>query len=186
MKNNVKVGQFPCSITSEADGSERIHYDSYDFAGLKGIRRRNWKTLFLIRKRYPISKVFKYSDEWDTLTDGGSISYWDQTSLAQIPKYALRDAEIYRSVALKQQIANDVLYYCLQADALIERMMITKADLKFWDIALPTILVGGIVLTAVLNMYAVSQYLQAWGLIHGTTGTLSSLQNFFTHLAGIS
>ena len=36
-----------------------------------------------------------------------------------------------------------------------------------------------------MNIYAASQYLQAWGVIKGTTGLLGSLQHYFQSIGGI-
>lgn len=186
MKNNVKVNEFPCSVYTLEDGTQRVSYDGYDFVGLGGWRRRKWKwTLGIKKKAFPITRIFRYNDEWDTLTEGGCISYWDQTSQAQIPLYALRNEKMYQEVTAKQRKANDVLYYGLQADTLIEDLSVMKEESTIWDLALPALLVGGIIMTAVMNVYAVSQYLQAWGIIKGTAGTLGTLQNYFQHIAGI-
>lgn len=185
MKNNVKVNEFAYDVATLDDGTQRILYDGYDFVGLRGIRRREWRRAFLAKKRYPVKRIFRYSEDWDTLTDGGCISYWDQTSQAQIPLYALRNVNAYQEVADKQRKANDVLYYCLQADELIEKLMTAPVTTSLWDIVLPSILIGGIILTAVMNVYAASQYMQAWGIIKGTTGALGALQTYFSHLAGL-
>jgi hypothetical protein len=185
MKNNVKVSEFPCTVTTLEDGTQRITYDAYDFAGIKGFRRRDWKRLGLTKKKFPVVRIFRYDEDWDTLSDRGCISYWDQTSQAQIPLYALRNKKAYEKVAEKQRRANAVLYYCLQADTLIKELSAPKQKTSLWDIVLPSILVGGIILTSVMNIYAASQYLQAYGIIHGTTGALSTLQNYFMHIAGL-
>ncbi|MEM3828169.1 MAG: hypothetical protein QXP36_03000 [Conexivisphaerales archaeon] len=186
MKNNVKIGSFPCTVTTLVDGSQRVTYDAYDFIGLKGIRRRNPKHLFLTKKRFPITKIFRYSSDWDTLTDKGCISYWDQTSQAQIPAYALTDAKTYQEVAEKQKRASDVLYYCLDADNLIDKLMEIPQPPSLREMILPALLIGGVLLTAVMDMYASSQYLQAWGVIKGTSGILSNLQAYFEHFAGFT
>ncbi|MEM3202602.1 MAG: hypothetical protein QXY21_02970, partial [Candidatus Micrarchaeaceae archaeon] len=185
MKNNTKIGSFPCTVTTLVDGSQRITYDAYDFVGLKGIKRRNARRLFLTKKKFPITKVFRYSPEWDTLTDRGCISYWDQTTQAQIPAYALTDTKTYQEVAEKQKKASDILYYCLDADALIDKLMVSQQTTSFADLLLPALLIAGIILTAVMNIYASSQYLQAWGVIKGTSGALGTLQAYFSHLAGL-
>lgn len=186
MKNNVKVNEFSYSVTTLDDGTQRIHYDAYDFAGIRGFGRREWRRLFLTKKKFPVTRIFRYSEEWDTMTDGGCISYWDQTSQAQIPLYALRNETAYQIVTTKQRQANDVLYYCLQADDLITQLTTVLSDVTFWDVVLPTVIVGGIILTAVMNVYSVNQYLQAWGLIKGTMGTLGSLQHLLSNFAGVS
>lgn len=186
MKNNVKVNQFSCTVYTLEDGSQRVSYDGYDFVGLRGWKRRKWKwTLGIKKKRFPITRIFRYNDEWDTLTDGGCISYWDQTTQAQIPLYALRNENAYRKVTEEQQKANDVLYYCLQADDLVDHIAFYKEETTIWDLALPALLIGGIIMTAVMNVYAVSQYLQAWGIIHGTSGSLQTLQNWFQNFGGV-
>lgn len=182
MKNNVKVSEFPCTITTLVDGSHRTTYDAYDFVGTKGLARRNH---FLRKKKYPITKFFRYHPDWVTLTDKGGISYWDQTTQAQMPAYALRNAKIYKEVADDQQKANDVLYYCLEADTLIDQLMAPPPTPGLWDMLVPSLLIGGIILTAVMNVYAASQYAQAWGIIKGTSGLLGSLQNYFQHMAGL-
>ncbi|MEM4097277.1 MAG: hypothetical protein QXS81_01140 [Candidatus Micrarchaeaceae archaeon] len=185
MKNNMKIGSFPCTVTTLIDGSQRVTYDAYDFIGLKGIKRRNARHLFLTKKKFPITKVFRYSSDWDTLTDRGCISYWDQTTQAQIPAYALTDTKTYQEVAEKQKKASDVLYYCLDADALIDRLMAPQQAGGLAALLLPALLIAGIILTAVMNIYAASQYLQAWGVIKSTSGVLGALQTYFSHLAGL-
>ncbi|MEM0148284.1 MAG: hypothetical protein QXY10_01675 [Candidatus Micrarchaeaceae archaeon] len=185
MKNNMKISSFPCTVTTLIDGSQRVTYDAFDFIGLQGIKRRDPRHLFLTKKRYPITKIFRYNTEWDTLTDRGCISYWDQTSQAQIPAYALTDVKTYQEVAEKQKKASDVLYYCLDADALIDKLMATPQTTSLVDMLIPALLIGGIILTAVMNIYASSQYLQAWGVIKGTSGVLGNLQAYFEHMAGL-
>ncbi len=185
MKNNVKVNEFPFTVSTLPDGSQRATYDAYDFVGIKGLARRDAKRLFLTKKRYPITKIFRYSSDWDTLTDKGCISYWDQTSQAQIPAFALKNIELYEQVTENQKRASDVLYYCLDADKLVEKLMTPLQQLSLKDFILPSLLIGGIILTAVMNVYAASQYLQAWGVIKGTIGTLGALQKYFQQIGGL-
>ena len=185
MKNNIKVSEFPCTVNTLADGSQRVTYDAYDFIGVKGLARRNARRLFLTKKTFPITKIFRYSDDWDTLTDRGCISYWDQTSQAQIPVRVLKDPVEYKKVVDKQKTASDVLYYCLAADSLIEQLMTPPRSFGLKDILIPSLLIGGIILTAVMNVYASSQYLQAWGVIKGTTGALGALQSYFQKIGGL-
>jgi hypothetical protein len=186
MKNNVRVNQFEYTVATLVDGSQRITYDAFDFVGAKGMARRDSRWLWLRKKKYPITKIFRYNNEWDTLTDKGCISYWDQTTQAQIPVYALMDVKTYQEVTEKQKNASDVLYYCLDADVLIDKLMTPPSTLGLWDMLIPSLLIGGIILTAVMNVYASSQYLQAWGVIKGTSGTLGALQNYFQHIGGLS
>jgi hypothetical protein len=186
MKNNVKVGEFPCTVITLVDGSQRVRYDVYDFIGLKGLARRTPKSLFIKKKTYPMTKVFRYSPEWDTLTEGGCISYWDQTSQAQIPVTTLKNKVEYDLVVASQKRASDVLYYCLQADVLITNLSTQLTEHSLVEFVMPSLLIGGIILTAIMNVYAASQYLQAWGVIKGTMGALGSLQQYFQNFAGVS
>ncbi len=185
MKNNIKVGEFPCVVTTMADGSQRITYDAYDFVGIKGLKHRNASKLFLTKKVYPMTKVFRYSPDWDTLTDHGCISYWDQTSAAQIPVKVLKNPEEYKKVVERQKVASDVLYYCLNADTLIDQLMTPPKTTSLSDFIVPSLLIGGIIMTAVMNVYASSQYLQAWGVVKGTMGTLGALQSYFDKMGGL-
>ena len=185
MKNNVKVSEFPLTVKTLIDGSQRATYNAYDFIGAKGLRARDPRYLWLRKKYLPITKIFRYNSEWDTLTDRGCISYWDQTTQAQIPAYALMNNELYNKVIENQKRASDVLYYCLDADALIDRLMAPQKISTVWDAVIPALLIGGIIMTAVMNIYAASQYLQAWGVIKGTTGLLGSLQHYFQSIGGI-
>jgi len=185
MKNNVKVSEFPITVKTLVDGSQRATYNAYDFIGAKGLRARDPRYLWLRKKYLPITKIFRYNSEWCTLTDKGCISYWDQTTQAQIPAYALMNNELYNKVIENQKRASDVLYYCLDADALIDRLMAPQKISTIWDAVIPALLIGGIIMTAVMNIYAASQYLQAWGVIKGTTGLLGSLQHYFQSIGGI-
>jgi len=185
MKNNVKVSEFPLTVSTLVDGSQRATYNAYDFIGAKGLRARNPKYLWLKKKKLLITKIFRYNSEWDTLTDKGCISYWDQTTQAQIPAYALMNNKLYNEVIENQKRASDVLYYCLDADTLIDRLMTPQKITSVWDAVIPALLIGGIIMTAVMNIYAASQYLQAWGVIKGTTGLLGSLQHYFQSIGGI-
>lgn len=185
MKNNIKVSEFPCTVTTMVDGSQRVTYDVYDFIGLKGLARRNRRRLFLTKKKFYTTKIFRYSDDWDTLTDRGCISYWDQTSQAQIPVRVLKNPEEYKKVVDKQKIASDVLYYCLNAEELVTTLMTPPKQFSFKEFILPSLLIGGIIMSAIMNIYASSQYLQAWGVIKGTTGALASLQTYFEKIGGV-
>ena len=185
MKNNVKVSEFPIIVKTLIDGSQRATYNAYDFIGAKGLKARDPRYLWLRKKYLPITKIFRYNSEWDTLTDKGCINYWDQTTQAQIPAYALMNNELYNKVIESQKRASDVLYYCLDADALIDKLMAPQKIPSIWDAVIPALLIGGIIMTAVMNIYAVSQYLQAWGVIKGTTGLLGSLQHYFQSIGGI-
>jgi hypothetical protein len=185
MKNNIKVSEFPCVVSTMQDGSQRVTYDVYDFVGTKGLARRNARRLFLTKKRFITTKIFRYSDDWDTLTDKGCISYWDQTSQAQIPVKVLKNSEAYKEVVDKQKMASDVLYYCLDAYSLVDQLMTPPKTIGLKDFFIPSLLVGGIIMTAVMNVYAASQYLQAWGVIKGTTGVLGALQHYFDQIGGL-
>jgi len=185
MKNNVKVSEFPLAVGTLVDGSQRATYNAFDFVGAKGLKKRNAKYLWLKKKSFPITKIFRYSAEWDTLTDKGCISYWDQTTQAQIPVYALMNNKLYNEVIESQKKASDVLYYCLDADILVDKLMTPPKISSVWDAVIPALLIGGIIMTAVMNVYASSQYLQAWGVIKGTSGLLGSLQHYFQSVGGL-
>jgi len=185
MKNNVKVSEFPLTVGTLVDGSQRATYNAFDFVGAKGLRTRDPKYLWLKKKKFPITKIFRYNSEWDTLTDKGCISYWDQTTQAQIPAYALMNNKLYDDVIENQKKASDVLYYCLDADTLIDKLMTPPKISSVWDAVIPALLIGGIIMTAVMNIYAASQYLQAWGVIKGTSGLLGSLQHYFQSIGGL-
>lgn len=186
MKNNIKVSEFKMRVSTYPDGTQVAGFDALDFVGLKGVKRRNWKMLGLRKKQSATTKIFRYSADWDELAETGCISYWDQTTQAQIPKYALSNEAEYKKITDKQQKANDVLHYSIDAMAHIESLQRPeKKDTGIGAMVIPAMLIGGIIIASVLNMYAVGQYAPAVGaIVQGAHGFLNATK-MLDKIAGI-
>lgn len=185
MKGSEKVGEFKMQLMNGGDGTQRAVYDNFDFIGVHGIKRRDWRWLFMRKKRDKNVKIFRYSPDWVLLSDTGGISFWDQTTQAQLPLYALQNPTEYKKITEVQQKANDVLYYGKDGVKLIKRLATPKSSGGgLAAFALPALLIGAIILVAIINLYAAQQWTQAHGGI--TTAVTLNITKILSHIAGLS
>jgi len=186
MKNGIMINSFAHSLRAEDEGIQTISFNQLDFLGITGFKKRRERKFFFLKKKIEkTTKMFRYSEDWNLLTDRGYVSFWDYSSFSQVPIYALSNEEEYKEIVNTQKIGNDALYYCLKGWDFVERMSKSNDKVDLSAFIIPAMLLGAIIITAVLNLYAVSKYGDVLGAVKSGGQALINMQGWATHLMGL-